>query len=141
LVLNRSFASLLVWLVWSAIAVAAPCGNPAPVRFAHGAAAGEITGGIARGELACFTIAARKGQRMWLTQPKGGSVVLQLYAPPWTIMRGADGVRVNGRALPGAAEGEDTKAWAGKLPASGSYLLVLGATWGGGEYRLHIEID
>jgi hypothetical protein len=139
--LKRSFASLLVGLVWSATAVAAPCDNPVPVRFAHGAAAAEIVGGIARGELACFTIEASKGQHMALTQPKGSNIVLQLYAPHWAITHGADGIRVNGRALPGAAEGEDTKAWAGRLPATGSYLLVLGTTWGGGDYRLHLGID
>ena len=139
--MNRSFAGLLVWLVWSAVAVAGPCDHPVPVRFAHGVAAGEITGGIARGELACFTVGARKGQHMSLTQPQGGNIVLQIYAPPWTVTHRADGMRVHGRALPGAAEGEDTKAWAGRVPATGSYLLVLGTTWGGGEYRLHIEID
>jgi hypothetical protein len=78
---------------------------------------------------------------MALTQPEGSNIVLQIYAPPWTITQGTDGIRVNGRALPGAAEGDDAKAWAGRLPASGSYLLVLGTTWGGGDYRLHLGID
>jgi hypothetical protein len=139
--LSRGVGGLLVWLAWSVSAVGAPCDNPMPVRFAHGAAAADITGGTARGELACFTVRARKGQHISLTQPKGDNIVLQLYAPPWTITRGTDGIRINGYALPGAREGEDSRAWAGRLPATGSYLLVLGTTWGGGEYRLHIAID
>jgi hypothetical protein len=140
--LNRSTGGLLVWLVWSSVSAAgAPCDNPMPVRFAHGTAEAEISGGIVRGELACFTIEARKGQHMSLTQPQHDNVVLQLYPPPWTITRGADGIRVNGHAMPGALEGEDVKAWAGRLPATGSYLLVLGTTWGGGKYRLRIGIE
>lgn len=72
--------------------------------------------------------------------PEGSNVVLQLYQPPWSVTRSADGFRVHGRSLPGASEGQDAKAWAGRLPSAGNYLLVLGRTWGGGPYRINIEI-
>jgi hypothetical protein len=134
--------ALLVLSVWSASAGAAPCNAPASIRFAAGENAAVVAGGIARGELACFTINARQGQYMVISHPAqpDSNVVMQIYRPPWTIVRSADGISVRGRALPGAAEGEDAKSWAGKLPETGRYLLVLGASWGGADYHLHVEI-
>jgi hypothetical protein len=138
----RRLAALLAWSLWSGAAGATPCDSPAPVRFAPGATAGEIAGGIARGELACFTIAARQGQHLVVSQPgrHDSNVVMQIYRPPWTIAHSPDGIRVDGRALQGAAEREDAKAWAGTLPQTGRYLLVLGTSWGGEEYRVRVEI-
>jgi hypothetical protein len=141
--LARGFAFLLAWSAWAAAAAAAPSDVSVPVRFAAGAAAAEITGGIARGEVACFTVAARKGQHMRVSQPgrEDSNIVIQIYAPRWLVARSPNGIRVRGLALPGAAEGQDAKTWSGTLPTSGNYLLVLGTTWGGGEYRLRVEID
>jgi hypothetical protein len=139
----RSFAGLLVWSIWSAAGVAASCSPPVPVRFAAGAAAAEITGAITRGAVACFTVEARMGQHMRVSQPgrEDSNIVMQIYAPRWSIIHLLDGIRVRGRALPGAAEGLDAKEWNGTLPESGNYLLVLGTTWGGGEYRIRVEIN
>jgi hypothetical protein len=68
----------------SSAAAAAPCDAPTPVRFAPGSDASEITGGIARGEVACFTIVARRGQHMSVSQPARDdtNVVMQIYQPP-----------------------------------------------------------
>jgi hypothetical protein len=142
MLLTRSLAGLLLWSLWSAAGAAAPCNAPVPVRFVAGASAVEIAGGIARGEVACFTVAARQGQHMTVSQPgrEDSNIVMQIYAPPWSISRSPDGTRIRGRALPRAGEGQDAKTWSGTLPQSGNYLLVLGTTWGGGDYRLYVEI-
>lgn len=134
--------ALLIVSASSASAGAASCDAPAPIRFARGESAAAITGGIARGELACFTITARQGQDMVISNPAqpDTNVVMQIYQPPWTIAQSPDGIRVRGRALPGTAEGEDATRWAGKLPKTGRYLLVLGASWGGADYHLQVEI-
>ena len=134
--------ALLVLSVWSASAGAVPCGAPTPIRIAAGENAAKVAGGIARGEVACFTISARQGQHMIVNDPaqRDTNVVIQIYRPPWTIVRLPDGIRVRGRSLPGAAEGEDAKSWTGTLPKTGRYLLVLGASWGGAEYHLQVEI-
>jgi hypothetical protein len=133
---------LLAWSVYSTAASAAPCDAPSPVKFLRGSSASEIAGGIARGELACFTIAAHRGQHMTISQhaSSDSNVVMQIYKPLWTIFHSPDGIRVRGRALRGTAEGEDAKAWAGALPETGRYLLVLGASFGGAEYRVRVEI-
>ena len=138
---NLGRIALVVLLAWPSSAGAASCDVPKSIRFAPGANAAEVTGGIARGELACFTMTARKGQSMVISPAQHTTdVVMQIYQPPWTIVPSPDGIRVQGRPLPGAAEGEDATSWAGKAPETGRYLLVLGASWGGVEYHLRVEI-
>jgi hypothetical protein len=107
-----------------------------------GASSAEISGGVPRGERDCFTLAVRVGQRLSISQPgrPETNIVLQLYQPPWHVRRADDSIEIAGRALPGAAEGADTTHWSGVLPRSGAYLLVVGTSWGGGEYRLRLVI-
>lgn len=135
-------AALLAYSVLSSTDGRASCDAPIPVRFAPGSDVSEITGGIARGEVACFTVAARRGQHMSVSQPgrNDTNVVMQIYQPPWTIIHSPDGINVRGRALHGAAQGEDAKEWGGILPQNGRYLLVLGTVRGGADYRVRVEI-
>ncbi len=141
--MRRRGAALTVWALLAIPTAHAACDPPASVRFASGANGANLDGGIARGETACFTLGAQAGQTVAVTQrDKGeGNIVLQLYRPGWKITQSAeDGVTVRGTALPGAEEGKDAPAWSGRLPATGTYLLVLGTTRGGGVYRMRIEI-
>ncbi len=122
------------------------CRRPQPVRFERGASTAELVGAIPRGERDCYTITARAGQHLSVTQPgrqagrDEGNVVMQLFAPHWRVVRTADGAAVGGRTLPGAGIGEDAPSWTGQLDASGTYLLVLGTTRGGGEYRVRVMV-
>ena len=138
----RHFAGAAVLLALAAVPAAAGCDKPAPIRFAPGASAADLTGGLARGDRDCFTISARTHQRMAVTQTDRGegNIVLQLYRPPWTIAPSPDGPVVRGTALKGAEEGRDAGEWSGRLPATGAYLLVLGTSRGGGEYWVHVEV-
>lgn len=140
--LKACLGALFAWALLANGAAAAPCDNPRPVQFPVGGAQAQITGGIARGELACWTVGGRRGQHMTVRQPANdhNNIVLQIYRPPWSVAHSPDGIRIHGRALPGTAEGQDATGWTGVLPATGSYLLVLGTTWGGGPYRVRIEI-
>lgn len=113
-----------------------------PTERNSAALSAVISGGLPRGERDCFTIAARAGQRLSISQPgrTDTNIVLQLYQPRWRVHRAEDSIEIAGRALPGAADGADTTHWAGVLPRSGAYLLVVGTSWGGGEYRLRLVI-
>ena len=142
---GQKIVLFLVWCIWSGAAWGlgvASCDAPTPIHFNAGASSAEVTGAVARGERACFTFEARRGQHMSLSQPgqQNSNVVVQIYRPQWTIDHSPDGIIVRGQALRGAAEGDDTQAWAGILPAAGKYLLVLGTSWGGGEYRVRVAI-
>lgn len=133
--------ALILALAFAGTAQAAGCRPPASVRFAPGARTAELTGGIPRGDRDCFTIAARRGQRLSVSQGDGESnVVMQIYAPPWQVRKTADGPAITGHPLPGAAEGNDAAHWAGVLGRAGTYLLVLGTSWGGGAYRVRIAL-
>ncbi len=121
----------------------AGCDRPVAVRFAPGAFSSELTGGIPRGEIACFTIGAGAGQKLSVTQKPGpdNNIVFQIYQPGWKITRDRDGIYdMAGTALRGAAPGEDTATWSGTLPAKGNYLIVGGTTRGGGGYQIRVEI-
>lgn len=123
-------------------AAMADCDRPAAVRFPAGVFAAELNGGVPRGERDCFTIAAGAGQTLSVTQrtAEDNNIVFQLYRPGWKIKRGPDGTDVSGATLHGAATVNDTQTWSGSLPDKGDYLIVVGATRGGGEYRIRIEI-
>ena len=129
------------------LAVAQPalagCDRPVAVRFAPGAFSSELTGGIPRGEVACFTIGAGAGQTLSVTQKPGpdNNIVFQIYQPGWKITRDRDGIYdMAGTPLRGAAPGEDTRTWSGPLPTKGTYLIVVGTTRGGGGYQLRVAI-
>jgi hypothetical protein len=123
-------------------AVATGCDTPTSVQFAHGAATAEVEGGLPRGARDCYVLEARKGQTLAITQPDPAddNIVFQLYQAPWTIRRTQAGWGFGGVPLPGTEETRDTRAWTGKLPANGRYLLVIGTSRGSGTYRLRIEV-
>lgn len=144
--LKAGLGVLFAWALFAHGALAAgACDNPTRVRFPIGASQTQIVGGIARGELACWTIGGSRGQHMTVrivrqADEQRNNIVLQIYRPIWSVAHSADGFTIRGRALPGTAEGEDATGWTGVLPATGTYLLVLGTSWGGGPYRVRIEI-
>jgi hypothetical protein len=125
-------------LVTAAALSCATAPEPAEIRFAQGSDRASVDGALARGERGLHAFAAREGQTATLsvTAPEGNAV-FQLYAPGAVI--GADG-GISGGALPGADEGQDARSWHGALPASGRYLVVVGAVRGGTEYRLSLSI-
>ena len=124
-------------------AAEAACPPAKPVRFAPGASGITLNGGIPRGERDCYTLSARKGQVLTVEQSDAPdtNIVFQIYRPPWRIVGAPDQMAVGGTALDGTAEGEDARRFSGPLPATGSYLLVLGTSRGSGEYRLRVEIS
>jgi hypothetical protein len=136
------FAAVVVLIASAAAPATASCYDPKPIRFAPSTTAAELTGSIARGERECFTITARTGQRMTVTQTDlgEGNIVLQLYRPRWTVVPSPDGTVVRGRALEGAGEGSDAREWTGRLPATGAYLIVIGTSRGGGEYKVRVGV-
>lgn len=124
-------------------AALAACNPPQPVRFAAGALSADVAGGLPRGERDCFTVTAKAGQRLAVTQREAAdsNIVLQIYRPVWKTAVTPDGMQVNGAALKGAEEGADAAKWTGTLPVSGTYLLVLGTSRGSGDYHVHIAIQ
>jgi hypothetical protein len=138
MVLTRS----LVLFVLITVPAVADCGHPVEIRFSPGSSSTDVEGALARGDRDCFTLRARAGQKLELTQPEPAddNIAFQLYAPPWTVRRGGEGWAAAGHALPGAGETDDAAQFSGGLPLAGQYLIVVGTTRGSGIYRLHIAI-
>lgn len=112
-----------------------------PIRFARGASSAEVRGAVVRGERALYSIDAREGQRMSLhIRAVENNAVFQVYAPGARPETRDAVLEIVGEALPGAGEGEDATRWTGKLPRSGAYLLVVGATRGNATYTLTVTI-
>lgn len=112
-----------------------------PIRFARGATSAEVTGAVIRGERALYSVAARAGQHLSVrVTAVEDNAAFQIYQPGAKIERRDYGLDVSGKALPGAGDGDDATRWAGALPESGTYLLVVGPTRGNATYRLSIAI-
>lgn len=130
-------AILIATALLIAPAAAQACGRPGTISFPRGATGAELQGGVARGETACWALQARAGQTLEATVASlENNAVFQIYQPGWKA--GRDGVE--GFALPGAAEGQDARQFTGTLPTTGRYLIVVGATRGGADYRLRVGV-
>jgi hypothetical protein len=59
-----------------------------------------------------------------------------------TIGRDSDGLlEFHGKSLHGAADGEDATRWTGRLPRTGTYLIVVGGTRGNARYSMDVKIE
>jgi hypothetical protein len=107
-------------------------------RFAPGRSGGEVKGGVARGENACYAFTARAGQQLEAELASAeGNAVMQIYVPGWRPI--APGTP-SGTPLPGTGPGHDARSFAGPLPAHGRYLVVVGSTRGGSDFTLKLGI-
>lgn len=138
--------ALVAATVCVALAAAGPaeaaCNKPAPIHFAAGASGADLGGGVLRGDRDCYSLGARAGQHLAVTQTPGpdDNIVFQIYRPGWKITHDADGLDVAGAMLPGAGDEDDAAKWSGSLPVNGVYLLVIGTSRGNGGYSVHVEI-
>lgn len=115
--------------------------TPVPIRFARGAASAEVAGGVPRGSQALYSINARAGQQMSLSLTSvEDNAVFQVYVPGAKPALRDGTLVIDGETLRGAGETDDASLWSGQLPRSGIYLIVVGATRGGTEFRLKVSI-
>jgi hypothetical protein len=132
--------STLLLLCAAPSAPAASCEVRAAIVFARGASAAQVTGAVPRGTRACWTLKAHAGQHLSArVESLGDNAVFQIYLPGSAI--------IAGEPSPGSKpldntviEGKDARSFSGKLPQTGEYLFVVGATWGGSEYKLEVRV-
>jgi hypothetical protein len=126
-----------------AVIAAEPIPSPKPIFFATGSTSGTVGGRVMRSNRDLYSVKGTAGQTMTVTMTApDDNVVFQLYEPGTTIGRDNDGLlEFHGKALHGAAEGEDATRWSGRLPKSGTYLIVVGSTRGSGRYSMDVKIE
>lgn len=135
---------LLGWslaLALSAVGGAHAEGQRQTIQFPKGASSTTIEGALARGDTDRYTLGARKGQTMTVeVTAEEDNAAVTIYRPGAKVkVEDGDSV-VEGPTLDGASEGEDATRWSGTLPASGNYLIEVGATRGGSSYRLSVAV-
>src|SRR5215471_63238 len=138
---NASFMlAMAASLCGATLARAAPCDAPTPIVFAPGTDSAEVRGASPRGTPDCWTLQARAGQHLSAqVQSPGNNVVFQIYRPGSTIIEGAP--TPESKPLhKSVSEGKDARSFSGKLPETGAYLFVLGARWGGSEYKFQVKV-
>lgn len=128
-------------LLLSVLAMPAAAQDVLAIRFAPGTSGAEVTGSVPRGEQALYGLSAKAGQTLVvrIVAPENNAV-FQLYAPGARPVRKDGFLEIEGTALPKAGEGDDAKAWEGKLPSTGTYLFVVGGTRGNASYRLTVTV-
>lgn len=112
-----------------------------PIRFAPGGSSAEVAGGVERGGRVIYSLGARAGQTMHLqvTAPEQNAA-LQVWLPGATLPADDPMGTIAGQTLPGTGEGQDARTWSGRLPRSGTYLVVVGPIRGGAAYTLRVSI-
>jgi hypothetical protein len=140
----KTVLSLLLLVLGAAIVQAAePVPTPKPIFFAKGSSSGTVGGHMLRGERNLYSLKAGAGQTLTIemTAPDNNAV-FQVYEPGTTIGRDADGLlEFHGKALAGANDGDDATRWSGRLPQSGTYIVVVGGTRGNARYSLDVKIE
>jgi hypothetical protein len=140
----RSIGFVVALLLGIGSALAAePVPTPKKFFFATGSTRGTAAGHVLRGARDLYSLTASAGQIMTVTiTAPDDNAVFQLYEPGASIARDADGLlELTGKALHGAADGEDATRWSGRLPRTGSYLISVGSTRGNARYSMDIKIE
>ena len=118
------------------------CASVRPILFSHGTVRATIRSAIARGEVECWSLAAKDGQSASIAVASTEkNAVFQFYRPGWRVVRQDDEMIVRGKPYPGAAEGDDATKWSGRLSGPGANLLVIGSTRGGASYNLLVTVS
>ncbi len=144
LVLSCCLALLLAASVANAADPASqPVPKPRAIFFATGSSRGTVGGHVLRGERDLYSLAAKVGQIMTVTiTAPDDNAVFQIYEPGTKVDRDSDGIlEFKGKALPAANDGDDTTRWTGRLPLTGTYLIVIGSTRGNARYSMDVKIE
>ena len=144
----RLMAPLLMLLLAAVAALTAagaaePVPTPKMIFFATGSTRGTVGGHVLRGAPHLYSLKVSAGQIMTVTiTAPDDNAVFQIYEPGVQIARDADGLlQFTGTALAHAGDGDDTTRWNGRLPRTGTYLIVIGSTRGNARYSVDVKIE
>ena len=146
----RTVALLAVVLATSVVAARADdnslqSSGCAPIRqivFANGSTKAVVKDVLTRTETRCYAFSARTGQELRVRlASESDNVLFAIYQPGWNLKKGDDDIGQLGQPLKGATLDDEADHYSGRLPVSGSYLLVVGLLRGGaGDYSAMLSI-
>ena len=121
----------------SRASLTSPPPEPYVLRFQKGQTRAVVEGGIVRGERQFITLHARRGQHLALEiDSVENNAVFDVFYPGAKFIAENE---VDGAALAGRPWCE-CKSLAARLPVSGNYLIVVGATRANAGYWLKVSI-
>ncbi len=101
------------------------------IQFAPGASSATVKGEIAGMDRDTYAVTAKAGQTMSVSVKNKAKLVLFHIQTP----------EGEGHYLPGAGEEDDAVTFTGKLPASGKYVIIVGAMKGNDtRYELTVSV-
>lgn len=146
--LARVLATVLLLLLGFAAALTAagaaePVPTPKMIFFASGSTRGTVGGQVLRSTPHLYSLKALTGQIMTVTiTAPDDNAVFQIYEPGVQIARDADGLlQFTGTALAHAGDGDDATRWNGRIPRTGTYLVVVSSTRGNARYSIDVKIE
>jgi hypothetical protein len=111
------------------------------VRFAKGTTGAVVQGSVVLRDSDVWRVAGKAGQtlKVDIAAPERNAV-FQAYEPGTRMGHDQYGWSFAGKSLPGAEPGKDARTLVAKLPTTGTYLIVVGATRGNAGYRMTVSI-
>jgi hypothetical protein len=135
--------ALALLLGLGAARAAEPVPTPRMIFFATGSTRGTVGGHVMRGARHLYSLKGSAGQIMTVTiTAPDDNAVFQIYEPGAEVTRDADGLlQFGGAALAHAGETDDATRWSGRMPRTGTYLIVVGSTRGNARYSIDVKIE
>ncbi len=100
------------------------------VKFQKGQSAATFENSVVRGDRDVYLLKAGKSQMMNISITSiEDNAVFQIVDTK------------TGKFLKGAADGDDTMEFSGKLPSSGDYKIIVGGTRGNASYKITMTVE
>lgn len=122
-----------------------PASTDAPTRprvipIGPGGRSAAVEGSVVRGERDLYAVMARAGQLLPVeVEAAEDNAAFEVFAPGCRVRQSASGPEFNGEPLTGDHAG-DPRAWTGRAPLTGAYLVAVGPTRGNAVYELKLTL-
>ena len=116
-------------------------GRPRVIPLGPGDRSAAVEGSVVRGERDLYAVMARAGQRLSVeVEAAEDNAALEVFAPGVRVRQGACGPEFKGAPLTGDGAGTPPRAWTGRAPLTGAYLVAVGPTRGNAAYELKLTL-
>ncbi len=126
---------------WPRATSAGAPARPRVIPLGPGGRSAAVEGSVVRGERDLYAVMARAGQLLsFEVEAAEDNAALEIFAPGVRVRQGACGPEFKGATLTGNQAGDDPRAWTGRAPLTGAYLVAIGPTRGNAAYELKLTL-
>lgn len=125
---------------WPRPASAGTPTHPRVIPLGPGERSAAVEGSVLRGERDLYAVMARAGQLLSVeVEAVEDNAAFEVFAPGVRVRQGACGPEFKGAPLTCDQAG-DPRAWTGRAPLTGAYLVAVGPTRGNAAYELRFTL-